>query len=258
MTILAHEQSGTGVPLVFIHAFPLDRSMWNVQSSALRKNFKVILIDLPGFGATPLENETSSMESMARSVLETLDALKISDKCIFTGLSMGGYVLFKILKLAPERIRGLVFVSTRAAADSAEGRAKRFKTIEAVETKGVEVLIEAMRPNLLGKTARETQKDLVSLVDDLIRRQQPKSVCAALRAMAERSDSTDLLATINVPALFISGTEDVIIPTAEMEKMAATTPKGSFEKLEGGHLINLEKPALFNDRFSTFLKRRLL
>src|SRR6266850_1453699 len=121
--MLSFERKGSGIPLVFIHAFPLDKEMWDTQLSQVSKNFQVIVPDLPGFGGSPLLKDTSSMEEMAQAILNLLDEIKIKEKCIFIGLSMGGYVLFQILKRASERIRALAFFSFKAAADPQEGRA---------------------------------------------------------------------------------------------------------------------------------------
>jgi 3-oxoadipate enol-lactonase len=257
--MLSFERRGTGIPLIFLHAFPLNQSMWEEQISVLSKNFQIITMDLPGFGNSPLQKETSTMEDMAQAVLDLLAELKVTDKCIFTGLSMGGYVLFQILKKAPEKIRAMAFVSTRAAADSEEAKARRFKTIETLEKQGIAPLVETMRPALLGKTSLAEQPKLVGEIESMIRGEKVPGVCAALRGMAARPDSTPLLSTIRVPTLFLSGAEDTVVPTAEMEKMAGLVVKADFRRVEAaGHLLNMEKPTVFNDQFATFLKRRVL
>lgn len=257
--MLSFERRGTGVPLVFLHAFPLNHSMWEEQVAFLSKHFQMITMDLPGFGNSPLQKETSTMEDIAKSVLELLVELKVSDKCIFAGLSMGGYVLFQILKLAPEKIRGLAFISTKAGADTEQARDRRFKTIEVVERHGPDPLVDIMRPALLGKTTLATRPDVVSKVEGMIRSEKAPGINAALRGMAARPDSTAILSSIHVPALFLSGTEDTVIPTDEMEANAHLVPQADFRRIEAaGHLLNMEKPDEFNEQFSNFLKRRVL
>src|SRR5688572_28964408 len=122
MTQLFLESTGSGVPLVFIHAFPLSHAMWDVNKPTLSKNFRLITIDLPGFGASPLAGDISRMDAMAKEVLTALDAHGVKDQFVVAGLSMGGYVMMQILRLAPERVRGAAFLSTRTAADTPEGR----------------------------------------------------------------------------------------------------------------------------------------
>jgi len=257
--MLAFDRVGTGIPLVFIHAFPLSKSMWEAQKKVFINNFQFISFDMPGFGESPLKSDRTAMEEMADEVLMTLDELKITEKVIFTGVSMGGYVLLRLIEKAPHRIRGLVLTSTRSAGDTPEAREKRLKTVKNLETNGLNPLADTMIPNLLGKTSLKENSELAGWLKREILKASVNAVCAAQRGMAERPDSTSLLKDIKVPTLVISGREDKFIPTTEMESMAAQIPKSRLEIIENaGHLPNLERPSDFNDVFLTFLKRQLL
>jgi pimeloyl-ACP methyl ester carboxylesterase len=82
----------------------------------------------------------------------------------------------------------------------------------------------------------------------------PAGTAAALRSMAARPDSTDLLATIAIPTLIIVGAEDVITPPAEAQHMHANIPGSQLIEIPGvGHLSNLESPAAFNSAVQSFL-----
>lgn len=257
--MLASERAGQGVPLVFVHAFPLSRKMWDGVKPALFKNFQFISVDLPGFGETPLSSNTSTMEFMAREIIATLDSLGVKDKFVATGVSMGGYVLLQLARLFPERLRGLGLVSTRAGADTPEGREKRFQTIDMVQKSGTGPLAEKMMPQLFGKTSLDAQLPIISEVKGWIQKTAPDTVCAALRGMAERPDSTPYLGQIRVPTLVLSGQEDIFIKTAEMEAMAKAIPGSEFHAVEGaGHLLPNEKQGVFTDHFLKFLKRHVL
>jgi pimeloyl-ACP methyl ester carboxylesterase len=261
MTIkLSYETSGTGVPLVFVHAFPLSRKMWEPNKSALNRNFQFVTVDLPGFGDSPLEGSTSTMENMAQNVLEILNEINITKPAVFIGVSMGGYVLFQILKLFPQRIRALVLVSTRAAADTTEARDRRYKTIESIEKEGnLKNLALKMIPNLFGKSSLQPELSIVSEIRKQIENSNPQAVCAALRGMAERPDSTPFLSTIGVPTLVVSGQEDNFIPAEEMKLLADKVKNVEFHVLpRAGHLLNLERPEVFNELVLRFLKRRVL
>jgi pimeloyl-ACP methyl ester carboxylesterase len=257
--MLAFERAGQGIPLVFVHAFPLSRKMWDGVKPAFSKNFQFICVDLPGFGETPLSSDTSTMEFMAREIVATLDAIGVKDKFVATGVSMGGYVLMQLVRLFPERLRGMVLVSTRSAADTPEGRQKRFQTIQMVEKSGTGPLAEKMMPQLFGKTSLTAQLPVINEVKGWIQQASPKAVCAALRGMAERPDSTSLLHQIAIPTLVLSGKEDIFIKTAEMEAMAKGIPNFEFHAVEGaGHLLPNEKQDVFTDHFLHFLKRKVL
>lgn len=258
--MLAYDRQGTGIPLVFIHAFPLSRRMWEINKSNFVRNFQVIAPDLPGFGDSPLgTRDTVTMEEMAREVQTLVTSLNIKEKIVLAGVSMGGYVMFQLLKLIPDQIRALVFVSTRATPDTNEVREKRFKTIEMIEKEGLGALAEKMIPNLFGATSRDAKLPVVGQVREGITSADPKGVIAALRGMAARPDSTALLSTIKVPTLVLSGAEDLFVPVAEMQAMAQPIAGVEFKTVEkAGHLLNLEQPAVFKDLFLHFLKGRVL
>lgn len=256
---LAIENTGTGVPLVFLHAFPLSKSMWKPQVDALSRNFRVITVDLPGFGESPVAKDTTRMEDAARAVIRTLDERGVTQPAVFTGLSMGGYVLLQILRVAPQRVRAAVLVSTRTAADTPEGKEKRLQNVALVEKDGVTALADRMLPALLGDSTRQERSGLVEQVRAEIRRQPATAVTAALRGMAERPESTPVLAGIACPAMIVAGAEDTVIKSDEMEAMSKKIPKGEFQLIEkAGHLLSLEAPERFNDVFLHFLKRRVL
>ncbi len=257
--MLHWESAGTGLPLVFLHAFPLSRQMWDPNRHELSKHFRVITIDLPGFGQSAGVGEVATMEAMAKEVLLTLDHAKISEKKVFAGLSMGGYVLFQILKLAPELIRAAVFVSTRAAADTEETRLKRSKNIELVDQEGIAAFADRQVPVLLGPTSLQNRSSVVEQVRTWAGSANPAGVKAALRGMAQRPDMTDAFKETKFPALFISGAEDRVVGSAEMEAISTLRSNTEYRLVEqAGHLLNLECPQPFGEIFSQFLKRRVL
>jgi pimeloyl-ACP methyl ester carboxylesterase len=167
--------------------------------------------------------------------------------------------MLQILKMAPDRFRAAVFLSTKSGADSPEGREKRFKNIELIEKEGLGVFADRQPSALLGKTTQAERPAVVAQVKEMARAGNPAGVCAALRGMAVRGDTSDLLDSLSIPCLFISGEEDGIIPTADIETMSKRVKVGEFHVVpKAGHLINLEQPARFHDLFLHFLKRRVL
>lgn len=221
--------------------------MWNPNLAGLSKKFRVITLDMPGFGASPVQSDTHTMEMMAREILSTLDQLEVKEKAIFAGESMGGYVLFPLYRLAPERVRGLVFAATKAGADTDVARQKRFETIGKIEKNGVTVLAEAMIPALFGPSTLAAKKACVDDAREWILKASPDGVCAALRGMAARPDSTPMLSSMKIPVLVLAGAADALIPLSEMEKLASVFPEATLKSLEKtGHLISVENPEGFN------------
>jgi pimeloyl-ACP methyl ester carboxylesterase len=132
--LLAYSDQGTGLPIVFLHAFPLNRTMWAQQESALSSQFRIITIDLRGHGESDAPLWRYSLDQAADDVRELLDHLGVSQG-VFVGLSMGGYILFAIYRKYAERVRGLVLADTRAQADTAEGREGRFQMAQVASSR---------------------------------------------------------------------------------------------------------------------------
>lgn len=241
--MLAAQVEGAGVPVVLLHAFPLSRAMWSAQVWPLARRCRLILPDLPGFGASARLPEPS-IAGMAESVVRLLDELKVREPVVLGGLSMGGYVVFEMLRQAPDRIRALALLSTRAGADSPEQREKRLKAVELIRGQGLGALADATLPKLLGAGTLAGQPAVREAVRQLILQNDPEGVADALIAMAGRRDAGDLLSAIRCPALVVAGAEDELIPPEEARRMHAAIPGATFEVIpQAGHLVNLEQPA---------------
>lgn len=252
--MLACEVTGQGPPVVLLHAFPLSSEMWRPQADFLKPYVRLITPDLPGFGKSSRQ-KTPSIAGMALEVARLLDQLEIREPVFVGGLSMGGYAAFEFYRQFPERVRGLGLFSTRAAADTPEARAKRMKTIELIRTSGLEPFTQAVIPNLLGKTTLEKNPAAAARVKEIIFKNDPAGVTDSLLAMAERRDSSDLLAGLKIPVVVAAGGEDLFIPLAEARAMHARIPGAAFELFaHAGHLMNLEDPEIFNAALKRFLK----
>jgi 3-oxoadipate enol-lactonase len=252
---LAYEEHGAGKPVVLLHAFPLDRTMWRPQIDALRAaNYRVILPDLKGFGENHAASDFNSMEEMAREVASFLDMIEI-ERAVIGGLSMGGYVTLNLFRLFPEKFSALLLFDTTSAADTDEKRQSRFEMIEKIERRGAAALIENMLPNLVSDHTKTEKPDLYQQINSMIEQVNPKAAIAALQAMAERSDHTALLKQITVPTLLIFGAEDKItdLETAEMMRSKISGAKLCVIP-KAGHYSNLEAPDDFNRCLIQFLK----
>jgi 3-oxoadipate enol-lactonase len=175
------------------------------------------------------------------------------------GLSMGGYIAFSMLRRHRDRIRGLVLADTRATADTDETRANRQRMIALIEQEGMTALAARQLQSSVARSTLERQAPLAETVRRMMASAPPEGAIGALRAMAERPDSTPLLGTIDVPTLVIGGAEDAVTPPDVLREMAAAIPNSRIELLEhGGHLAPLERPAAFNHIVTEFLGTLLL
>jgi 3-oxoadipate enol-lactonase len=237
-------------PVVFLHAYPLSSAMWS-RERALLTNRTVLTPDFPGFGRQPPGPVT--LDGFAEAVIEAMDAADI-EKAAIVGLSMGGYVAFRIHARWPKRIAALVLADTRAGADDEAGRAKRSDQAERVRREGVAWMPDALQPALLGETTRRARPVVVDTVREWIAGANPEGVARALLAMRDRPDSTSALPNIDVPVLALVGEEDTITPVAEARRIAESVPHGRLVVLSGaGHLSNLEDPEAFSRELASFL-----
>ncbi|MFY9609092.1 MAG: alpha/beta fold hydrolase [Blastocatellia bacterium] len=245
---------GEGLPVILIHAFPLNQTMWDDQMAALRKVCRAITLDLRGFGRSGFADSPHSIEQMASDVRGLMKALGI-DRAVLVGLSMGGYISFAFYRNYPECVRALVLADTRATSDTAEARDRRIKSAEKAEREGSAAIADDVVPMLLGRSTLSTRSDLIERTRELIEANSPVGIAAAQRAMASRRDSTDLLAAMNIPVLVIVGSEDSLTPPAEAEMMNRAIRGSRLRVIEGaGHLSNLEQPRQFDAAVSEFIQ----
>jgi 3-oxoadipate enol-lactonase len=158
---LAYEERGTGVPVVLLHGFPFDHSLWREQTATLAASHRVITPDLRGFGASSVIDEPATMELMAQDVAALLDELKL-ERVVLGGLSMGGYVALAFYRLCPRRVRALVLADTRPQADTDEARANRETTAQRALAEGMHTIADAMLPKLLAPNDRRSSRLSVS------------------------------------------------------------------------------------------------
>ena len=185
-----------------------------------------------------------------------LDELELREPVAVAGLSMGGYVAFEVLRQGPDRVRALGLFSTRAAPDSAEQRQGRLKLVERIQQEGMGVLAETVAPKLTGPTTASIRPDLLADITRWALAASPQGVTDALRAMAGRADSRPLLGSIACPTLVVAGREDLVIPSADMEAMAAAIPGAQFDSIpDAGHLVNLEQPERFHEILARWLRQ---
>lgn len=251
---MAYIDDGAGPPVLLLHGFPFDKSMWTSQISALTAaGFRVVAPDLRGLGETRVPSEISTMEDMARDAAALLDELKI-ETAIVAGLSMGGYVAFEFVHLFPARVHGLVLAGTRAQADNEQEKAGRKQQVQTIMRAGMVPISVATLPKLLAEQTRAEKLDVVKLIRAIITRSDPKGAAAAQLGMAARRDYTDDLPHINAPTLIIVGREDPIRPVGDSEFMHDRIPNSRLEIIDdASHMTNMEQPQQFNDLLVSFL-----
>lgn len=233
---LAYERRGKETPLMLIHGYPLDHSIWNEVAAQLENDFDLILPDLRGFGESTTIESPYSISDIANDLAALLDSLGVEQTAL-AGHSMGGYVALAFAKAFPQRVSGLALVSSQAAADTPERKEGRYKTAADVSQKGVQIVADAMADKL------SSQQNVQDVIRPLIGKQSVAGVTGALKAMAEREDLTSFVAAFGCPLVLIHGNADALIPIDRAREIKAIVPSANLVELAGaGHMPMMETP----------------
>jgi pimeloyl-ACP methyl ester carboxylesterase len=248
-----YSDDGEGLPVVLLHAFANDRTLWAPQIAAFRERYRVIAPTLRGFfGSSPVDGQAVSMDTYADDVVALLDHLAIG-RAVIGGISLGGYVALSLALRHPARIAGLVLANTRATADDPQWASYREALVEEVEQRGAVAVIENYGDKPFSPACPIAVKREVRA---MIGRQPASGLASGIRGMAQRPDRTDHLAGIGAPTLVIGGTDDAYIPSTEGQAMHRRIVGSRFVDIPGaGHLSNVDSTAAFNAAVETFLER---
>jgi len=248
---LAVTTAGAGPAVLFIHGFPFDHALWRHQMAL--PGWTSVAPDLRGAGRSPAPGGAYAMRDYAEDLIGVLDALQL-EHAVFCGLSMGGYVLFEILRRFPARVRAAVLANTKAAGDTPEGKRDRDALAAVVERDGAAAIADRMITKVVGKTSQAERQDLVAEVRTMMLRQPVQGIVGALRAMRDRPDSSPLLPSIALPTLLIAGDEDQVTPATPMREMARAIRGATITVIaSAGHVSPLEQPRAFNEALGAFL-----
>ncbi len=233
---LFHIDIGQGKPLICLHAYALDHTVWLKMAEELKTYVKLILPDLRGHGKSPAPDGKYSMRSMAEDVLRLMDDQNL-ERTYIAGHSMGGYIALALAEYYSDRLSGIALVASHSFEDPSKKKRSRIEDIEKVKQSTVAEVLADM-PGKLSK---------YPIISDycrvLISQCSKNGVMGVLEGMAERPNRTDILNTIVIPKMVIAGMEDQLIPIATSRKMAEMVKELTLVEIEGaGHMPMMEKP----------------
>jgi len=247
------ENTSMAQSIIFIHGFPLNKSMWENQAKNLKETHRVITYDIRGHGNTNNGGEKYSIELFVNDLIGLMDALNI-EKTILCGLSMGGYIALKAITEYPNRFKAVILCDTNCTADSPETIANRKRNVEIIETGTVGKYADESLKKFFTANSLTENKTIAELVRDMIIETSKSSICKTLLALAEREETCSKLIGIKVPALILVGREDQVTPPDAAKLMHESIKSSTLHIIEhAGHLSNLEQPVEFNDQLKKFL-----
>lgn len=217
--------------VLFLHAWPLDGSLWDPQVASLGGAVASVAPSLPGFGGTPGPGPVMTMDAAADAAMAAADEAGL-ERVALCALSMGGYVAFAIRRRWPDRVLGMLLANTRA-----EG--------SGFLVRDPPPLLSPDAPAALWETVRA-----------MMAAQPAEAIAAAALGMAERPDSTPDLPAMDVPVVVVISTGDTLIPPEATAPMADAVPNAELVAIDGaGHLSSLEAPPAFDRALQRLLDR---
>lgn len=251
---LSYDDVGKGAtPIIFLHGFPFDKTMWLAQLNFLKPTYRAIACDMRGFGASIDETSSLSIDLFADDLLAFMNKLNI-EKAIVCGLSMGGFIALNAQNRFPDRFVALILCDTQCIADTVDVKAKRLKTIDEIEANGVTDFNEAFIKNVFHKDSLSHKKEIVESLRRVVYFNSQQIITMGLTALAGRSETCSTLDEIDIPTLIICGREDAVTPLTQSEFMFKNI-EGSILRIidHAGHVSNLEQPYAFNQHLYDFL-----
>jgi len=255
LTVSFTDQGPDNAPIIiFIHGFPLNKTMWDNQVELLKADFRVITYDIRGHGESDAGNDAFSIDLFTTDLIGFMDVLEIN-KASICGLSMGGYIALNALENYTDRFESLVLCDTTCSADSTEAKEKRMKTVESIIKNGVNKYSEGSIPNLFTSESIKLKIEEIAAVKNMILNTSELVLCSTLLALASRHETCSKLTEINVPVLLLVGEQDILTPPAAAKFMQENIKNSTLEIIDhAAHLSNLENPVLFNHHLKEFFE----
>lgn len=280
MTIELHNNvycEGEGLPVVLVHGFPVDHRMWDECAEALEaaavehgvKRFPIWGPDMPGAGEGPIPSDEISggkdadgafpngLDHMADAYVAMLHAAGYN-KAIWAGLSMGGYLVLDIQRLHPEAVAALALCDTKAAADSAQMRAKRIAIAEACESTGTHEPVMGFAASTPEDSTIKQSAAYREQFTTWINEQPAEGIAWRERMAAGRPDLNDVLPAITAPVAVICGDKDPSSPPSVMTPIADAMTGTSADMtviFDCGHFSAYEHPQAVADALLALVRR---
>jgi pimeloyl-ACP methyl ester carboxylesterase len=240
--------------IIFIHGFPFDHKMWDLQVNYFKKDYHCITYDIPGLGQSPTGDGQYTMERLVDDLFNLMESYNL-DKPVLCGLSMGGYIALRAIERNEGIFKALVLCDTKSEADNNAGKINRAKGIKEINNAGAEKFAEIFVQKCFSEEFIKTNKEEYEKVLMRSKKSDPVGLKGCLLAMAGRTDTTEYLAKIKIPVLVLGGGEDKLTPPSVMKTMGKKISHSEFLLVpEAGHVTSIENPKFFNTALEKFLK----
>lgn len=244
-------------PIIFVHGFPFDHSMWNKQLKGLSKDFYCISYDVRGLGKSYVGDAQYTMEAFKDDLFSVMAELEI-DKAVLCGLSMGGYITLRAVEFDQNRFLALILCDTKSEADNDKTKIARAGAINKINVEGLASFIDGFVPPLFAEEAHKDNKSVFESTIDKAKHNNPQGVKGSLFAMLSRTNTTPFLKKIKIPTLVLVGAQDKLTTPQVMRTLHEKIKDSEFGITpRAGHMAPMENADFVNDMIGGFLKRRI-
>lgn len=246
---------GSGPVLVFVHGFCESKDIWIDFTASLTESYRVICLDLPGFGESLLDKESISMEWFAEEVHRLLIQLNIAS-FTYIGHSLGGYVGLAYAATYASSLSGFCLFHSTALADSEERKLNRDKTIAFIQKYGADLFTQSFIEPLFLLQNRAALKDQIAMLKRIAKQSSEQGIIATTLAMRDRPDRTAVLASLSVPVLLIGGKNDATIPIDKLKEQASLSHHITLSEIENcGHMGMFEQKEKTLEQVKIFIEK---
>lgn len=239
--------------IIFLHGFPFDQNMWDAQGEFLKNDFLCVTYDIRGLGKSDPGDGQFTMEMLADNCLTIIAELKL-DKPVLCGLSMGGYLGFRVLERAQEIFSAAILCDTRAESDSDTAKLKRASGVNQINAEGVEKFVEEFVPNCFSEKYKTEKVNEYNVYLERSKKSNPSGVKGCLLAMQGRTSVTASLPNFKIPILLLCGEDDKLTPPEEMRSISDKIHTSKYLIVPGsGHMTPIENPNFVNTSIKDFL-----
>jgi pimeloyl-ACP methyl ester carboxylesterase len=238
------DRGGDRAPLVLLHPWGFNLTVWNDVAPALAESRRMILIDLPAHGKSGKSEAFYSMERLAAAVLDVMDDAGV-DRAILGGNSLGGAASIATALAAPERTLALILIATpggRPYPDVMVRATKQLVMPHQMETLSEEAWRAGLASVPLGDspTAEKIREDFIAMRGMREWPQWCRSTTAVLNAVAAYAPE---LERVTVPTLVVHAEDDLLVTRGLNEGFVERIRSAELVVLEGcGHLAEIQCP----------------
>ncbi|HEY4134866.1 MAG TPA: alpha/beta fold hydrolase [Alphaproteobacteria bacterium] len=237
--------------LVVLHAIGTDARLWTKQADHLDSVRRIIAVEFPGHGGSPLPDGNETIERYADYVIHTLDQMGVREFDLL-GLSLGGMVAVALTLAHPERVRRLIICDTRLDVPE-QYYAMWDLLVEMAQTQGMDTVADFMVKRWFGDGKR-AENPQIDEIREQLRQTSVNGFVTAARAI-QKLDLLPQVGKLNVPTLFLVGSEDGALPDL-MSHMHGEVADSQLAVLpDAGHLSNVDQAQAFTQAVRDFLTR---